>query len=58
MKCLACMKHKVKWLVTQDEMIATHQTKQNMRKKWGENACKPIFLTKQENNQNGLTLIL
>ena len=51
MECLACMKHKVKWLVTQDKMIATYQTKQSMKKKWEENACKPMLLIKQENNQ-------
>jgi len=54
MGCLACMKHKVKWLVTQDKMIATHQTKQSIRKKWEEDACKLMLLTKQENDQMDL----
>ena len=33
MKCLACMKHKVKWLVRQDEMIARYQTKTKHKKR-------------------------
>jgi len=36
MGCLACMEHKVKWLVKQDKVIARYQTKRSIEKMGGE----------------------